>query len=153
MVHLHSILRWAVLILALITVFKSYTAMSAKRNFTASDKKLSLFFLISMDLQLVIGLVLYFTSAWGIKNIESMGGMGAVMKDKAARFFIMEHTVGMLLAIIFAHIAYSAAKKATADSSKSKKVFIFSMLSLIVMLASIPWPFREAIRRSLFPGM
>jgi hypothetical protein len=152
MIHLHNLLRWVVLILAVVAIVKSYSGMSGKRVFTAGDKKTSLFFMISMDIQLLIGLVLYFTGAMGIKNIQNQG-MAAVMKDSASRFFAVEHLVGMLLAIVFAHVAYAFAKKNIEDNKKFKKIFLFSLLSLIVMLATIPWPFREAIARPLFPGM
>jgi hypothetical protein len=152
MLHAHSFLRWVVLILALLTIIKSFSGMSSKKAFTAADKKMPLFFMISMDIQLLLGLVLYFTGAWGIKNIQNQG-MGEVMKDAAGRFFAIEHTVGMLLAIIFAHVAYAFAKKTIDDTAKFKKIFIFSLLSLVAILASIPWPFRELIGRPLFPGM
>ncbi|MES2479464.1 MAG: hypothetical protein V4561_10275 [Bacteroidota bacterium] len=152
MIHAHSFLRWVVLILALLTIIKSFSGMSSKKAFTAADKKMPLFFMISMDIQLLLGLILYFTGAWGIKNIQNQG-MGEVMKDAASRFFAIEHTVGMLLAIIFAHVAYAFAKKSIEDTAKFKKIFIFSLLSLVAILASIPWPFRELIGRPLFPGM
>lgn len=152
MLHLHNLLRWVVLLLAVITVFKSLSGLSGKKPFTPGDRKAALFFMISMDIQLLIGLVLYFTSAFGIRNIQNQG-MSAVMKDSASRFFAMEHGIGMIIAIIFAHVAYSAAKKSMDDGKKFKRVFWFSLLSLIVMLATIPWPFREAIARPLFPGM
>ena len=152
MIHAHNFLRWVVLILALLTIIKSYGAMKSKRAFTAGDRKLPLFFMISMDIQLLIGLMLYFTGAWGIKNIQNLG-MGNVMKDATGRFFAIEHTIGMLLAIIFAHVAFAVTKKAIGDTVKFKKIFIFSLLSLVVMLVSIPWPFRELIGRPLFPGM
>ena len=152
MIHAHSFLRWVVLILGLLTIIKSFSGMSSKKAFTAADKKMPLFFMISMDIQLLLGLILYFTGAWGLKNIQNMG-MGEVMKDAASRFFAIEHTVGMLLAIIFAHIAYANAKKSIDDTVKFKKIFVFSLLSLLAILISIPWPFREAIARPLFPGM
>lgn len=126
--------------------------MSGKKAFTAADRKVPLFFMISMDIQLLLGLALYFTGAWGIKNIQNQG-MGNVMKDSVSRFFAVEHLVGMLLAVILAHMANSVTKKAIADDKKFKKIFLFSLLSLLVMLATIPWPFREAIARPLFPGM
>jgi ammonia channel protein AmtB len=150
--HAHNFLRWVVLILALLTIIKSYMGMSNKKAFTAADKKMPLFFMISMDIQLLLGLALYFTGAWGLKNIQNLG-MGEVMKDASSRFFAIEHTIGMVLAIVFAHVAYAFAKKQMDDTAKFKKIFIFSLLSFVVMLASIPWPFREAIARPLFPGM
>ncbi|WP_344823073.1 hypothetical protein [Rurimicrobium arvi] len=152
MLHLHSFLRWIVIILAVAAVLKSLSGLLSKRSFAASDRKISLFFMISMDIQLLVGLVLYFTGAWGIKNIQN-NGMASVMKDPAGRFFAVEHTIGMVLAIAAAHIAHSAAKKALGDQAKFRKVFLFSLISLIIMLAMIPWPSRELVGRALFPGM
>lgn len=152
MVHAHNLLRWIVLILAIISIVKSFSGMSSKKAFTAADKKIPLFFMISMDIQLLLGMLLYFTGAWGFKNIQNLG-MGEVMKDSQSRFFAVEHLLGMLVAIIFAHIAYAIAKKQMDDTAKFKKIFTFTLLSLVVMLATIPWPFREAIARPLFPGM
>jgi len=152
MIHAHNLLRWVVLILALLTIIKSLGGLSGKKAFTPGDRKVTLFFMISMDIQLLIGLVLYFTGAWGIKNIQQQG-MANVMKDAASRFFAVEHLVGMLLAIIFAHVAYSFAKKPIADQKKFQRIFLFSLLSLLVMLATIPWPGRPMIGRPMFPGM
>lgn len=152
MVHAHNFLRWIVLILAIISIVKNFSGMSSKKAFTAADKKTPLFFMISMDIQLLLGMLLYFTGAWGFKNIQNLG-MGEVMKDSQSRFFAVEHLLGMLVAIIFAHIAYAIAKKQMDDTAKFKKIFTFTLLSLVVMLATIPWPFREAIARPLFPGM
>jgi heme A synthase len=152
MIHAHSLLRWVVLILALITIIKSFSGMSSKKAFGPSDRKFPLFFMIAMDIQLLLGLVLYFTKPLGFENFKSIG-MANVMANTSFRFVALEHPVGMLLAIIFAHIAFKFTKKSMDDTAKFKKIFLFSLLSLVVMLATIPWPFREAIARPLFPGM
>lgn len=127
--------------------------MGGNKAFTKSDKRPALLLLITADIQLLIGLYLYFVGAWGIKNINNMGGMGAIMKDKASRFWGVEHITGMLVAIILIHIGYSVIKKDIADGSKFKKLFWYTFLALVVILATIPWPFRETVGRSLFPGM
>lgn len=152
MLHAHNFLRWVVLILAILTIIRSFKGFSSGKAFTAGDRKVTLFFMISMDIQLLLGLGLYFTSAVGLKNIQNQG-MGAIMKDSFSRFFAVEHLVGMLIAIIMAHVAYAYAKKDIDDKTKFRKIFLFSVLSFVIMLATIPWPFREAIARPLFPGM
>lgn len=151
MIHAHNFLRWIVLILALVTVVKSLSGMNGKKAFTSGDRKTVLFYMISMDIQLLLGLALYVTGAWGIRNIQNQG-MAAVMKDSVSRFFAVEHTIGMLIAIVLVHVANASVKKRIADNVKFKRVFILSLLSLIAILASIPWPFRELIGRPLFPG-
>ncbi len=152
MIHLHSFLRYAVLVAALYTLYKIWTAWRANAAFEKSTQKANLLFMILCDTQLLIGLYLYFVGPWGLKNIQNMG-MANVMHDKVARFFAVEHFAGMLVALVLVHLAYATAKKNSSDLAKHKKMFWFNFIALLVMLASIPWPFRAAIGRAWFPGM
>jgi heme A synthase len=152
MIHLHSFLRYAVLVAALYTLYKIWTAWRANAAFEKSTQKANLLFMILCDIQLLIGLYLYFVGPWGIKNIQNMG-MANVMHDKVARFFAVEHFAGMLVALVLVHLAYATANKNSSDLAKHKKMFWFNFIALLVMLASIPWPFRAAIGRAWFPGM
>ena len=138
--HLHSCLRWIVLILALLAIVKAFMGMQKKSTFTNSDNKIGLMLISFMDIQLIIGLVLYVFGPLGFKNIQNMGG--EVMKNPYTRFFAMEHLVGMLIAIVVFHIGRSKSKKAIDDASKHKKAFIFYLIGLLIILASIPWPFK-----------
>ena len=150
MLHLHSILRWLVLLVALWAIVKMASGRGGGKSFTASDKRPALFFLIIMDLQLLVGLYLYFVGAWGLKNIQNQG-FGAVMKDPVSRFFAVEHLLGMLIALVLVHIGYSATKKNVPDQKKFSKAFWCFLIAFIVILASIPWPFREALGRGWMP--
>ena len=91
---------------------------------------------------LLIGLALWFFGSRGFNVIRS-GNMGDVMKDPFSRFFTVEHTVGMLLAIILIHIGKAQGKKRISDRAKHKRTLLFYVLALLVILGSIPWPFRE----------
>lgn len=138
--HFHSGLRWIVLILALLAIVKAFMGMQKKSTFTNSDNKIGLMLISFMDIQLIIGLVLYVFGPLGFKNIQNMGG--EVMKNPYTRFFAMEHLVGMLIAIVVFHVGRSKSKKAIDDASKHKKAFIFYLIGLLIILASIPWPFK-----------
>ena len=72
--QLHSILRWALLIVLLYTIFKAFMGMQQKTSFTNADAKSSLVLMILTDTQLVLGFILYFMGSMGFKNIENMGG-------------------------------------------------------------------------------
>ena len=61
---LHNILRWAVILFGLFTVLNAFTGIIKKRVFTESDNKSNLLFMISCDIQLVLGLALYFGGQW-----------------------------------------------------------------------------------------
>src|SRR5689334_1036283 len=103
MLHLHSGLRWIILLLLLIVIFRSATA--GQRTFNNADKKFALFTMIFCDIMLLVGVYLWFFSERGLgyKSIEQ-SGFSNVMKDPLARFFAVEHTVGMLIAIVMVHI-------------------------------------------------
>jgi len=141
LLHLHSFLRWIILVLLLVAVFRAMTAGS--RPFNSGDKKIGLFTLIACDITLLIGLYQWFVGPYGLNTIKNLG-MKAVMADKTYRFFAVEHFLGMLIAIILVHIGRGYAKKKLPDATKHKKALLFFGLALLIILISIPWPFRIA---------
>lgn len=149
LLHLHNFMRWVLLILALLTLVRSFSGMTSRKPFTSGVRKTSLFFMISCDVQLLLGLALYFMNGW----FQLLSSGGEVMKNPAQRFFTMEHTAGMLIALVLVHVGYSASKKDVPDLSKFKRLFWYTFIALLIILISIPWPFRELIGRPWFPGM
>lgn len=149
LLHLHSFLRWVVIILAVVVLYKSYIGMTAGKVFSAGDKKAGLFLMISAHTQLLIGLYLYIAGPWGLANIRNLG-FGEVMKNSSYRFYAVEHIFGMLVAIVLITIGRGAAKKAIPDAAKFKRTFWIVLVALIVILATVPWPFRTAVARPWF---
>ena len=146
---IHSILRWAVLILGLWAVLSALLAIISKRKYGSSDNKVSLFFMISCDIQLLMGLILYFTGMW-FEKVKA--GMGAVMKDPVERFFAVEHALMMIIAWLLVHIGRSMVKRADTDAQKHKRTLIYFGIALIIIIVMIPWSFRQpGIARQLFP--
>jgi hypothetical protein len=151
LLHLHSFLRWVILILLLIAIYKSFADRS--KAYTPGHKKTGMFLMICADIMLLLGLYQWFTGPWGLKSIQT-NGMGVVMKNSVLRFFAVEHLIGMLIAIILIHVGYSYSKKNIPDSVKHKRTLVFFGLALLVILISIPWPFRlVGSGRAWFPGM
>ena len=151
LLHLHSFLRWVILILLLVAIYKSFT--DRNKAYAAGHKKTGMFLMICADIMLLLGLYQWFTGPWGLKSIQT-NGMGVVMKNSVLRFFAIEHLIGMLIAIVLIHIGYSYAKKNIPDSVKHKRTIVFFGLALLVILISIPWPFRAVgADRTWFPGM
>ena len=146
---IHSIIRWAILLFGLWTVWNALTGVFSKRNYRAGDNRTSLFFMISCDIQLLIGLILYFNGMWFtmLKNNTK-----EVMHDSASRFFAMEHSLMMIIAWLMVHIGRSMVKRADTDAKKHKLSLVWFGIALIIILAMIPWPFRQAgIARPLIP--
>jgi uncharacterized membrane protein HdeD (DUF308 family) len=137
LLHLHNILRWVILALLVISIVTTY---SATNN---GNKKFWLFTLIASHITLLIGL--YQTYNY-YNRIEST--FGEIMKNKMNRFFVIEHPTLMILSVVLITLAYSNTKK-----GKYKRAFQLFLVALIVILAGVPWPFRELVGRSWFPGM
>ncbi len=146
---LHNILRWAILLFGLWTILNAITGISSKRAYSANDNRSNLFFMICCDIQLLLGLVLYFSNAWFEKLRTDAG---SAMKDPFTRFFTVEHSLMMILAWILVHVGRTSVKRATTDAAKHKKMLLFFGLALLLILAAIPWPFRTEIARPLFRG-
>lgn len=146
---IHNILRWAVLLFGLWAVLKALTGVFSKRNYTSSDNKVGLFFMISCDIQLLIGLILYFNGMW-FDKIKA--GMGAVMKNPFERYFAVEHALMMIIAWLLVHIGRSMVKRSDTDAQKHKRSLIYFGLAIVIILLMIPWPFKQpGIARQLFP--
>ena len=140
MLHAHSIGRWIVLILLLFAIINSLLAGS--RPYIRSDNRLGLLLTIFADLMLVVGIYLYFVGPYGYKIIQNVG-MSAAMKDPYNRFFAVEHLAGMLIAIILIHLGKAQGRRPIGDRAKHRRTMIFYLVALLIILASIPWPFRE----------
>ena len=138
--HVHSVGRWVVLVLLLFGIFNSLIA--GNRPYIRTDNRLGLFNTIAADLMLLVGLLLYFFGSLGYNFIQERG-MAAVMKDPMARFYAVEHILGMVIAIVLIHIGKAQGRKAISDKAKHRRTMIFYFLALLIILASIPWPFRE----------
>ena len=140
LLHIHSAGRWIILLLLLFAILNSLIA--GNRPYIRTDNRLGLILTIVADLMLLIGIYLWFAGPWGYKQIEA-NGMSAVMKDPYSRFFAVEHLAGMLIAVILIHIGKAQGRKAIGDKAKHRRTMIFYLIALLIILASIPWPFRD----------
>lgn len=144
---IHSILRWVVILTALFALIRALTGLSFKRGWMEMDNRAGLFYASAMDLQLLVGLILYFFLS--PTTTQALQNFGAAMSNPQARFFGMEHVAGMFIAVVLAHIGRSLSRKATLAAQKHRQALIWFAISLVVLLAAIPWPFL-AYGRPLF---
>lgn len=132
----HSMWAYLVLAILIITTFNSLVKFFGGKEYGAKDMRLALFTLITMHLQLLIGLVLFFVSPNGLNAIIT-NGMGGL--SSGARKLALEHPTLMIIAIVLVTIGYSKHKKQLLSTPKFKKLAIFYTLALIAVLAMIPW--------------
>ena len=104
---LHSYWAYLVLLVLIVTTINSLMGFFSKREYGAKDMRLALFTLITMHIQLLIGLVLWFVSPRG------MGALGEenLMKDSSLRSAAIEHPLLMIIAVVLITIGYSRISK------------------------------------------
>jgi hypothetical protein len=134
---IHSWLRYAVIGTGLIAVLGGIVGVSRKGQWTPADDRAGLWFIIALDVQVLLGLWLYFFLS--PFTTEALNDFGAAMKVSGLRFWAVEHVFGMLIGIILAHVGRVRIRKVHADR-RHKLAMIFFGLAVLAILASIPWP-------------
>lgn len=99
---------------------------------------LNLFAMVFLHIQLLLGLILYFTS----ENVVFKAGW---MKVDKFRFYGMEHILMMIIAIVLVTIGRKKAEKQSVPAKKFKTITLWYTIALLIIIAAIPWPFREAL--------
>jgi len=140
---LHSILRWVVLILGVITIGRALIGWLGRKPWTALDNRLSSFFTIGFDIQILAGLILYFISP---TNQTALQNFGAAMGNADLRFFAVEHIFLMILALGIAHAGRTLSRKAKDAFKKHRNAALFYILAILIVLAAIPWATRPLFR-------
>lgn len=135
---IHSYWAYLVLVVLVLATLNALIKFFGNKEFEARDFRISLFALITMHIQLLIGIILYFTKDY-FTVIETVGGMGEVMKNSDLRNLIVEHPTTMIIAVVLVTIGYSKHKKKLVSKPKFKLLSIFYTLALILVLAKIPW--------------
>ena len=139
----HNIMRWIVVVLAIIALVRAYWGWLGKREWSQADRKVGMYFSISMDVQLLLGLILYF----GLSPItrSAIQDIGAAMANAGLRFFALEHFFYMFLAVIVVHAGTTLSRKAVDPVAKHRRAALWFTLAVLLILIGMPWS------RSLIP--
>jgi uncharacterized membrane protein len=133
---LHSILAYVALGVLLIAVINAIIGVTSKSLFKPKDRSISLVALIICHVQLVVGLLLYFVSdkfeQWSLLGMK-------IMKNSELRQLLVEHPVTNIIAIVLITIGWSKHKREESNNGKFKKIALFYLLGLVLLLAMIPY--------------
>jgi len=143
LLHTHNLLRWVVLVAGAYAIVKAFSGLSGDKPY-AVTRRATAMFMGSVHLNLLLGLLLFLFSPT-VK--ASMRDMAATMADKDLRFIVVEHPTLMVLAAILVTFGSIFSKSRATDAARHKSAAIFMTITLVVILAGIPW------QRALFPGM
>ena len=133
---LHSWLRWAALALGVAATFSAFTGRGATQS--AGAERWGLFFMMVLDIQMLLGLLLYlvlspFTAA-------ALQNFGAAMRDPSLRFWAVEHVSMMFVAVVLVHVGRVLARTARTPEAKRMRQLICFGLATVAMIAATPWP-------------
>jgi hypothetical protein len=145
---LHSWIRW----LALVALVGA--TLAAVRGKVAGTTSLvdrwGLAAVTALDIQLLLGLLLYFVISPNMQAI--LGNFGAAMKDPTTRFWAVEHTSAMLAAVVLVHVGRVLARKAKTPAAKRTRLLVCFGLATVLVILGMPWPGRPG-GRELFRGL
>lgn len=136
---LHSLVRWLVVIAGVVSAFKFLWGWLGRQEWRPLDGRLAALFPMLLDIQLLLGLLLYF--ALSPITTGALGNFGAAMSNPIQRFYAVEHIFMMLIALVVAHIGSALVKKRTTATAKFRISAIFIVLAFIIIFLAIPWPY------------
>ena len=129
---IHSGWAYLAFLVLVIAVVNSLVGLVSKKEFTERDRKISLFGLVAIHTQLLIGLIVYFVSPLGLSSLGQM-------KDATLRLTSLEHPLMNIIGITLITIGWMKHKKSTTSASKFQIFSIYYGLGLILILSKIPW--------------
>jgi hypothetical protein len=132
----HSWLRWVVLATGIMAVVSLRGSGTPARD--AAAERWSLIFMMTLDVQMLLGLLLYLALSPQTQAI--LNNFSASMRDPVARFWAIEHVSAMLFAVVIVHVGRVLGRKArTADARRGRMMLCF-VAALVAILGGTPWP-------------
>jgi hypothetical protein len=141
---LHNLVRWVVVIAGVLAAAAAIAGWLRATARTELENRLGMLFTMSLDTQILLGLLLYFVLSPITTNAFS--DFGAAMSDDRTRFFLIEHIAVMIIAAGLAHAGRSLAKKASDERTAHARAAIFFTLAIIAILIAIPWEWSPLFR-------
>ncbi|MBT1703221.1 cytochrome B [Chryseosolibacter indicus] len=130
----HSYLRYFILIMLIIVIVMSLIGLVNKKPYTKTHDKTGLFLFICTHIQLLLGIILYIVSYTSGGRVQFNS---ETMKNAALRYFAVEHGLTMLIAVVFITLARTGAKKLAVDQAKHRRLFIFNLIALIIIIGTV----------------
>jgi hypothetical protein len=147
---IHNILRLVALLMTLLVVVRAFQGWRTKRAWNTKDRLNTLVLTIVVDTQLVLGILLHVL--WSPVTKSAFSNMGEAMKDASIRKFLVEHPVMMLAGVALVHAGKLAAKGASNDAARHRRLFIFLGIALLLFFFGTPWPWHAVARPWLRVG-
>ncbi len=140
---LHSWLRWLALVAGIAATIAAIRDDTPPPAPSRADRW-GLILMITLDIQLLLGLALYFAVSPVVAAIRE--NFALAMRDPVARFWAVEHITTMIVAVAVVHVGRVLARKAKTAESKKMTQFVCFGIATLLMIVAIPWPGMRAGR-------
>ena len=137
LLHTHNMFRWLVLLTLVLAVVFAFSGWLKKQDWNKKDNLTGLLLTIFIDIQFLVGIILYAFLSPLTK--AAFNDFGAAMKNADLRFYAVEHISLMIIALILVHVGRTKSKNATAPWKKHRAAAIYYGISLMLILAAMPW--------------
>lgn len=141
---LHNIARWILVVSAVILIVKTILNLFDKAPWHSLLDRTMRWYNITIDIQLLIGLVILF--AYSPMTTSAFKQFGVAMYNPVMRFFTLIHPLLMIGALVLAHVGRNQVKKDIPDKKKYFAILIWFGLSFTLLLLATPWPYSDTAR-------
>lgn len=141
---LHSFFRWLVLLSLLYAIYIGIKGWMSKSVFTKHDDRVRHITATIVHIQFIAAICLYSISPI-IRYFYAH--YKEAVHDRSIRFFGMEHSLMMLIAVIVITIGSMVSKRKKTDLGKYKAMAIWYGIGLVIILVNVPWPFSPLVSR------
>jgi hypothetical protein len=111
----HSMFRWIVVIVGIVTIVKLILAIVQKSSFTKADRVITMLFSTAVDIQILLGLITIFTLGFS--------------RDR------LEHAFIMLLALVAVHVPMRW--RTTPDAVRFRNTLISFVVALVLIFIGV----------------
>jgi hypothetical protein len=133
-----------VLISLIYATYRAYRGWLYNKTFTIFENRVRHNTATIAHIQLIFGVWLYLTSPITTFFLHHFAD---AVHIREIRFFGIEHSSTMLIAILLITIGSALAKRKTIDKEKFKTIAIWFSIALLLILAAIPWEFSSLVSR------
>jgi uncharacterized membrane protein len=130
---LHSWMRWVAIVAGVLAVVGLVTNRASN-----GGNRWGRIFAISLDVQFLLGLLLYFVVSPNMTAIRA--NFGESMGTRSTRFWAVEHVTFMVLALVVLHMSQAMARKASSPAGRHSRLLIGTIIALLAILGGTPWP-------------
>lgn len=132
--EIHAYNRYFILLALAFVLVTAYTGWLRKAPYRKPDNIGAAALLGLCHLQLLVGLLLFWLSPYGLPAFSSGA---ASERGSWARYFTMEHLGAMIVAIGLIQVGRSLAKKATESTQKHRTIAIYATIATLLIIGTL----------------